>query len=138
MKRRFQIFVVWAIVIATFGVGTLPALASYDVYNQDVTAYTAPSGALTASELVPQVGYVAVHKYNGQPIVPFGTVLITSGSIELPSGVLRNVFQVQDLGDLDWRLSSYWIDVYFGLSTTANKDKARTFGLQKRDITFLI
>ncbi len=46
-------------------------------FNQDITAYTAKPGAVTASGMVPEVGYVAVHpavwgmnQWNN-PVIPF-------------------------------------------------------------------
>ena len=110
-------------------------------FEQDITAYTAKPGAVMASEVTPEVGYVAVHpaiwgmeQWNN-PIIPFGASIIlldTEESIFHPIyGELRS-FQVQDTGDMlnSRGLSRYFLDIYWGESPDMDQS-AINFGMQK-------
>lgn len=111
-------------------------------FDQDITAYTAKCGRITASGLIPEVGYVAVHPARwgmdqwNNPIIPFGasiTLLDTEESIFHPIyGELRS-FQVQDIGDMlnSRGLSRYFLDIYWG-EGAGMEQSAINFGMQKR------
>lgn len=111
-------------------------------FEQDITAYTAKRGAIMASGVIPEVGYVAVHpaiwgldQWNN-PIIPFGasiTLLDDEESIFHPHyGEMRS-FQVQDVGDMlnSGGLSGYFLDIYWGESPYMDQS-AIDFGMQKR------
>lgn len=111
-------------------------------FEQDITAYTAKYGAVMASGVTPEVGYIAVHpaiwgreQWNN-PIFSFGasiTLLDTEESILHPIyGELRS-FQVQDVGDMlnSRGLSRYFLDIYWGEGPDMEKS-AINFGMQKR------
>ncbi|HZX21853.1 MAG TPA: hypothetical protein VFF25_05635 [Clostridia bacterium] len=117
-------------------------------FEQDITAYTAKQGAIMASGVTPEVGYVAVHPARwgmeqwNNPIIPFGasiTLLDTEESIFHPIyGELRS-FQVQDVGDMlnSRGLSRYFLDIYWGEGPDMEQS-AINFGIQKRSFRVTI
>lgn len=111
--------------------------------NQDVTAYV--DGNRTASGENPRVGYCAVHPSkrgeHKNPIIPFGTVLNITKIVDPYTGEKWdmlyhpyydeiNALQVQDIGDVNYNFSTYWIDIWYGISM---KEEAKEFGERKID-----
>lgn len=103
--------------------------------NQNVTAYTAPSGNLTYHQTTPVL-------YNTAAVRPYlcgvptsgtkfkkGTIITTSTSLSFPDARLRNSFSVYDMGDVDCSrpLSSDFFDVYFGVTNPTNVNHANHF-----------
>ncbi|KRU25952.1 hypothetical protein VT91_12160 [Clostridium sporogenes] len=120
----------------TTGITLKVQAAEYRYTNQDVTAYTAPWSAKTASGAKVNYCYVAVHPRTWgkplQPIFPFGAYITPDSPIYFsPLGVNWRTLQVKDTGDINNRrgLSRYWFDVYWGDST--NNQSARNFGKKK-------
>lgn len=120
-------------------------------YDQHATAYTSKPGDLTASGLVPKVGHVAVHPIisgSNTPILPFGTIIYilevrdTQGNyisdmIAHPNaGDEMYAFQVQDMGDKSRLYSTYWIDIYWGLTSPEMEQSARDFGIKIVDYKY--
>lgn len=110
-------------------------------YDQDVTAYTAYPGSLTASGEIPKEGYVAVHpKVWGShttPIFPFGAIITTTEELYLPNATDgMTAFVVQDIGDVNntQGLTKYWFDCYVGEKPDYD-DFAEDFGIQTRTYT---
>lgn len=99
--------------------------------NQDSTAYTASTSAITASGVKPQVGMAAVHQNSsGTPYIPFGTDIYFENAVTI-QGDDYAFFNVQDTGDLNFKRTSYWADLYFGTSTSANNTAALNYGIKK-------
>ncbi len=116
-------------VVIVFSMASTALAGNY--YNQDVTAYVAASGALTASGKTPETLDVAVHpKSGGGPIFPFGTIIFTDRDLVYEKyGATSRVFNVQDIGPAPTR-TTYWFDIYYGVNTTANYNAAVNFGVQ--------
>ncbi|MGC6584855.1 hypothetical protein ACPV3A_07780 [Paenibacillus sp. Dod16] len=122
--------------------------------NQTVTAYSLPTKksdgttTRTASGKIPAYGMVAVHpKVQGthsNPIVPFGTMVLTEYYVEHPEYGPADYFTVEDIGDVNYSNSEYWIDVWYGFCTTCSRtdstwdwfDEALYFGRQTWDLEF--
>lgn len=97
--------------------------------DQDSTAYTASTSARTASGVVPKVGMAAVHQYSsGTPYIPFGTRIYYENLVTIQGNDYAS-FDVEDTGDLNFRRTSYWTDLYFGTSTSANNTAALNYGI---------
>ena len=103
--------------------------------NQDSTAYVAASGALTASGKKPAIGMCAMHVNvttktgnTTSTIVRLGTKINLTKSVNV-NGTTRNKFVVEDRGPAKNR-TPYWIDIYFGLNTKANKQAAINYGVK--------
>lgn len=107
--------------------------------NQDVTAYTAGSGARTFHGTYPSGYYTAaVHPQScGSPtsgtLFPFGAIIHTDTALHLPGYGYRETFRVEDMGDVYCRqgLTRQWFDIYFGLKGTTADQHAIQFGLRK-------
>lgn len=98
----------------------------------------------TTSEKPNEIGYVAVHpKVKGthkDPVIPFGTYIYidkvvtengkgeTYDSVFSPEGELTAV-KVQDIGDVNYTWSTYFLDFYFGDDLAA----AEEFGVCRID-----
>ncbi|WP_024834523.1 hypothetical protein [Ruminiclostridium josui] len=139
MKKR--IIVLFLLVAVLSNAFSVCYATSYSYSNQDVTAYTAYSSALTASGATPEVGYVAVHPKtwgsHTNPLFPFGAFITTTSELYLPNaGDGMTVFQVQDIGDVNNTrgLTKYWFDCYVGLKPTYDQ-AAINFGKQKCNYT---
>lgn len=99
--------------------------------NQDSTAYTSSTSARTASGVKPKVGMAAVHQYStGTPYIPFGTTIYFESTVNI-QGDNYAFFDVEDTGDLRFKRTSYWTDLYFGTSTSANNKAALNYGIKK-------
>jgi hypothetical protein len=131
MKRKsiIRMLIVCLSLVMVFSVSSTALAAHY--YNQDVTAYVAPSGSLTASGKTPEALDVAVHTSGGSPIFPFGTIIFTDTALVVDRyGYTARTFNVQDTGTGPG-LSTYWFDIYYGVNTTANTQAATNFGIQQ-------
>lgn len=96
--------------------------------DQDSTAYTSRTGARTASGAVPKIGMAAVHQYSsGTPYIPFGTRIYYENAVTIQGNQYAS-FDVQDTGDLDFNLSDYWTDLYFGISTASSEKAVVNYG----------
>ncbi|WJQ79476.1 hypothetical protein [Brevibacillus brevis] len=110
-------------------------------YDQDVTAYTAISGAKTYHGTTPTPYLTAaVHpntcgRATSGTLLPYGTNIITSSPLYLPGKGNVEQFYVEDMGDVrcDRGFTRNWFDIYFGTSTTTNINNAKQFGKQKTD-----
>lgn len=107
--------------------------AQYNYFNQDVTAYTGSTkghGA-TYGYYNSRFSTVAVHKNSSNvPYLPFGTLISLTSLIALPNEngtTYKSAFTVTDTGTGPGK-SSYWLDIYYGADSTANRDYARKFG----------
>ena len=108
--------------------------------NQDASAYVAPSGALTASGKEVKVGMAAMHTNvttktgeTTSTIVKLGET-IYFGTSKNPAEINYNGYKtkslvVEDRGAPTNR-SKYWIDIFFGVNTDANKTAADLYGVQ--------
>lgn len=123
MNRRNIKLTLICLTLGIFILSTSNTLAATKVYryNQDATAYNT-TGKPTESGKWPKISYCAVHKKNGEEIIPFGTVLYfievqtdtyTDTTFHSPEGELTYV-RVEDTGDPNWVYSEYWIDLFFG------------------------
>lgn len=139
MNSRFKLKLFSMFLVAIFMISSVQAFAtSYSYTNQDVTAYVAPSGSRTASGLLPEVGYSAVHPTtwgsHTVPIFPFDAFIHTDFELSVPNASdMMSLFQVQDIGDVDNErgLTFYWFDIYIGVDTEQNIEKAINFGQNK-------
>lgn len=131
--RKNKILSACLIVATIFSLMSSPAYAITYKYNQDVTGYgdylddgsgiDYPANYSVCGDY--EIGYVAVHKSGGQPVLPYGTIIFiytnTPNSyprgepITTPVGELT-AFQVQDWG-AGPGLSTYFFDVYCGRHT---------------------
>jgi len=110
--------------------------ASYS--NQNVTAYTAASGAKTYHGTTPTLyRTAAVHPRTcGSPSsgtkLAYGTQIYTDQELYLPGFIngYKDDFLVEDMGDVNCNrgLSTYWFDIYFGVSNNLSKSYAQQFG----------
>jgi len=81
--------------------------ATYRYTNQQVTAYVSEAGNKTADGSNPSAGTVAVHPkaYSVpnnalDPVLPFGTVLVTDVNITIPyQNKVTDHFYVEDTGE---------------------------------------
>ncbi|MCA1028883.1 MULTISPECIES: hypothetical protein [Cytobacillus] len=113
--------------------------------NQNVTAYTAPSGSKTYHGTTPtKYRTAAVHpRICGSPSsgtrLPYGTVIYTRAELFLPGFVngYKDDFLVEDMGQTNCQsnLSAYWFDIYFGVKNTTNNANAAQFG-KKSGVTY--
>lgn len=115
--------------------------------NQDATAYV--GGSITASGKTPKVGYCAVHPAkrgtHSNPIIPFGTVINITEIRDPATGKVwdmiphpyygeMNSLQVQDIGDVNYRFSTHWIDIWYGNSSFLGA--AKDFGTRKINYSY--
>lgn len=111
--------------------------------QQSATAYTeSPGSPPSASGKPYQLGSVAVHpRVPGgdplEPIIPFGTTihLINPDHISV-AGQEFSSFEVADTGDVNWSLrgeSPFWIDIYYGPTSTWTFREASRHGVAKVD-----
>ncbi|WP_020621038.1 hypothetical protein [Paenibacillus daejeonensis] len=136
----------FAVALIALSVTLIPislANATTETYfNQDVTAYVAPSGSLTYSGTTPsQYVTAAVHpKIGGSPNsglkFPYGAIITVGGNGVSTPGGFKSTFLVSDMGDvyLNRGLSSAWFDIYFGVGSSpghTNYDAAVNFGKKK-------
>lgn len=126
--KRLLVFCLFMVI--TLSMASTALAANY--YNQDVTAYVAASGKLTASGKTPSALDVAVHKKtDGKPVLPFGTIIYTNSALVIDRyGATARTFNVQDIGPGIGR-TTYWFDIYYGVNTTANRNAANLFGIKQ-------
>ena len=125
-----------------------PIEGHHHVFNQNATAYVAPSGARGASGIIMSIGMVAVHPRTHSPInsvavgsgpvIPFGTTITLDRQITFANGLRISQFVVQDLGQLNNQsgFSRHWIDVFFGVNNNTNLQAALAFGSQRFSYTW--
>jgi hypothetical protein len=136
MKKKLSLLLGMMVLISTIA----PVYAATYKTKQDATAYVNDSE--TASGKSNEIGYVAVHpKTKGShsnPIIPFGTYLYIDKVVDSDGNVFDSVYspegeltavRVQDIGDVNYKLSTYFVDFYFG----TDEDSAEAFGLCKVD-----
>lgn len=99
--------------------------------NQTATAYA--GGGKTASGKTPEIGYVAVHYSNGnplKPVIPFGTYIyidnINVDSVKNENFVPTSqgevhVWRVEDTGVCTSTCTTYWLDFYVGTQAEVNR-----------------
>jgi len=138
IKKTINIFLLAIMLLANFTI-IANAYAGQTVFtNQNTTADSKPTGARGANGTVMEVGYCAVHPtYVGQrtnPIFNFGTIMyidafdgVEGDLIPHPWGEL-GALNVQDIGDINYVKSKYWLDIYWGPSETMY-DSAMEYGI---------
>lgn len=111
--------------------------------NQTATAYTGASGSLTASGKTPAVGMCAmdidVTTKTGNTtneIVRLGTKLYLDEFINVNGSQISSLV-VEDRGTGSATHTTYWIDVCFGITTSATNAAAINFGKQTLSYTYL-
>ena len=135
VRRGFYCFLISFVLVFLSPVAVIAAQYNH----QDVTAYTAGSGARTYHGTYPSSYYTAaVHPQScGSPtsgtLFPFGTIIHTDTALYLPGYGERQTFRVEDMGDVYCRqgLTRQWFDIYFGLKGTIADQHAIQFGLKK-------
>ena len=145
MKNKFINFGMFLfIMVLFFGSFSNKAFAA-NYYSENVTAYVAPSGSKTYHGTTPVIySTVAVHpavcglKYSGTKF-PKGTIIKTSTSLSFPDSISRTTFYVYDMGDVSCNrgLSANFFDIYFGVNTDANYDRALKFETKTVDYSTL-
>ncbi|GGP08883.1 hypothetical protein [Oceanobacillus neutriphilus] len=132
MKKMFYTIIFSTILISS--IFTPEAQAATTHASQDVTAYTGSTNG-SGGMLFPNKAYstVAVHpkKNSSTPIYPYGTQIKTKSPLSLNGYGSKSTFTISDTGDILYKRSTYWFDVYFGTSTTTNKNNAKKFGEKK-------
>lgn len=105
-------------------------------YNQDSTAYTAASGAQTASQKTPTIGMCAMKTgvttktgSTSKTIIRLGQTIYLNKVINV-NGTNCSYLKVEDRGSGSNR-TDYWIDIYWGKSTNANNTSAYNYGIKK-------
>lgn len=111
--------------------------------QQAATAYTeSPGSPPSASGKPYRLGLVAVHPNipGGNPldpIIPFGTTIhLIDPTYLTVAGREFSSFEVADTGDVNWSLrgeSPYWIDVYYGPTSSWTFQEASRHGVVKVD-----
>ncbi|MCI8529083.1 MAG: hypothetical protein HFH82_08050 [Lachnospiraceae bacterium] len=117
---------------------TSARILPYLIENQDSTMYL-ETGNPCASGVYPYVGCVAVHQKSTtdrNPIFPFGTMIHYQGSSVNIGGVKYSEFMVEDTGDLSFKRTTYWTDVYGGANTDENYRMAINYGVKKVSFTW--
>lgn len=116
----------------------------FKVKQQRITAYTAYPGATKASSGKDCfLGSAAVHPRIPQnqggsvfePVIPFETQLFFSEPITIQGQEYRD-FTVLDTGDVNYRLWKqypYWVDIYWGTSSSYTVGEAHEFGVNLAD-----
>ncbi|MFB7159548.1 hypothetical protein [Lysinibacillus sp. NPDC056232] len=133
---RKIVFLITTLLIGTVFNFTPEAYAATQYHkDQNTTAYTGLTIGHGATYGYYNVQYntVAVHKdFNKNPVIPFGTSITLDSSLYLVGpNINKSQFTVSDTG-AGTGLSTYWIDVYYGLSNSVNDTNAKLFGNAKK------
>lgn len=135
-----KLILTFFIVFLSFSIAPMANAISTKYTNQDVTAYVASSGSRTYHGTIPSAfTTVAVHPLkkgiaSSGTLFPFGAIIKTDSPLQLTSNVQKTYFIVEDMGDVNYdrNLSSYWFDIYYGLSSNSlSLQAAINFGKQK-------
>ncbi|MBA4495582.1 hypothetical protein ACFO25_15365 [Paenactinomyces guangxiensis] len=144
MKAKI-VFVSGLILALIFGMSIPATYAATYYYDQDVTAYVAPSGSKTYYGTYPtKYRTAAVHpKTCGSPgsgtLFPRGTIIHGLYDLYLPGYGYRSTWVVEDMGDVNCsriiegygrKLTRHWFDIYFGKSGTQDYNNAIKFGIE--------
>lgn len=117
--------------------------ASY-VVDQDVTAYTASSGAKTYYGTTPTKYVTIAVKPNtcgdatSGTRIPYNTYIYIdnpSNGFYMPDiGQYKSTFRVEDMGQVNCsKFTPYWFDIFFGDINSDDFDQAVNFGVKKAD-----
>lgn len=107
--------------------------APYVVFDQDSTMYLATGNACSSGNM-PYVGCCAVHpasKSNPEPIIPYGSYIQLQGSSVSIGGATYTSFTVEDTGDISFKRTLYWIDIFGGDNNDENYRMAINYGVRK-------
>ncbi len=116
----------------------------FTVRDQTFTAYTEESGAPLAASGSPYfIGSVAVHPLYADgncrtPIIPFGTTIFLEHPITIHQQSYDRLV-VNDTGDVYYRLwpsSPYWVDIYWGPSSSFNQQVADKYGIKSNSYSW--
>ena len=134
MKKA--VFIIIALIIGTvFNFTTEVNAATHRHENQNTTAYTGSTSGhgSTYGHYNLQYNTVAVHKRaDNFPYIPFGTRIYLDSPLFLDGpNINKSQFTVTDTGGGSGT-TAYWIDIYYGASTSTNVTNALKFGNKKR------
>lgn len=138
MKKFLILSVAVLSAFLTFGFDSVNTTYAAHYYaNEDVTAYvrystsTKPAGGGDYHWGVAAVRYQGSNPLN--PVVPFGTTVTTSVTIDSPIGSGYS-FTVMDTGSFSPSLSEHCLDIWWG--EYYNQDSALHFGEKQLALTY--